>query len=112
MPPPINYIPLNQGSQILNATAKLVNANLTLVAAIEGLQQVLDDYNAVNAATPLTDAMLTACPALAFLAGNNAYNPNALASAVLPAIQQVYTDTANYTSNGGRNKTLMDLCQP
>lgn len=98
----------NQTQQLLNLASRAVAANQALLAALNELQGIIDEYTACTAVTPFTDGLFTGT-SLEYL---NAYNLETLISVVFPCFQQVYTDTVNYTANAGRNKSLMQLCQP
>lgn len=98
----------NQTQQLLNLASRAVAANQALLAAIAALQPIIDEYNACTAVTQFTDGLFTGTN-LEYL---NAYNIETLIATVFPCFQQVYEDAVNYTANGGRNKSLMQLCQP
>lgn len=106
-----------QTNQLLNLASKIVQSNQALLAVINGgnpgdvnltgIQGLVDEYVACTAVTPYTDGLFTGT-SLQFL---NAFNIGDMVT-VLQVFLQIYNDTANYTNNAGRNKSIMQLCQP
>lgn len=93
---------------LLDLATRAVKTNQSLLCAIDEIKQLQDDYAAITAVTPYTDALFTGT-SLAYL---SAYNIATLIGTVLPVFQQVYQDSANYTAQAGLNKNIMDLCHP